>query len=687
MRLAFLLAVVSALAVPSQAPAPAAHDLPVLEDGAIAAGWKDLGWATHELTPGQPARVDFSGSGGWIFLHPQLKPDFAGLLVRLRAPAGFGDFLEFTLDSRRGGVFPHVRPSAAMRAEEPDGWTTFWVPMTALDPDKAPFDRLILRAMSAVSQERVEIARVAFSNTAPRAQVEQLERLAPVRKMTAKLDCRQTHPISPLIYGVVSGDPSAAAEVSATAYRWGGNTTTRYNWKLDAWNTGNDYFFRNVKSDKPRSDWKSFVENAKSERRKVAFTIPMIGWTAKDANACGFPTSRFPEQAATDPYRPDCGNGVGRDNNPLPPGPPDLTSIPVDTSWTEQWTRGLRETDGGSGTLAMYMLDNEPTLWDKTHRDVHPEPVTYEELLQRTLDTSAAIRKADPKARIAGFTGWGYLSMLETGEDHGKGRFYIPARLKHGGTVLMPWWLEQLQKHDRESKVRTVDYVDMHFYPQGSNIGIGAGGGTDPETSMRRIRSVRGLWDPSYKDESWIDTQVMLIPRMRRYIAEKYPGLGIVIGEYNFGAEKHISGALALGEALGRFGALGIDGAFYFAWPEKGSLASWAFRAYRNYDGKGAAFGAESVAVAGLERDPLASVFASRTADGKLVLVALNSDPDKSLDLSIDADLCGPAGIGRVFTLAGADGLQPQALRAGPSQVRLQPWSMSVVEFKAAARQ
>jgi hypothetical protein len=512
-------------------------------------------------------------------------------------------------------------------------------------------------------------------------QVEQEERRTPVRAVAATLDCRQTRPISPLIYGIVSGDPSAAEQLSATSYRWGGNTTTRYNWKLDAWNTGNDYFFRNVNFGKPGVGWKSFVENAKKEHRTVAFTIPMIGWVSKDANACGFPTGMFSNQAATDPYRPDCGNGLTRENAPIAPGSPELTSIPTGASWAEEWTRALRDVDGGSGTMAMYMLDNEPTLWDKTHRDVHPEPITGEELLSKTFETSAAIRKADPKARIAGFTGWGYQAMVESG----KSRLQKAARLLHLNREMLPWWLKELEKHDRETKVRTVDYVDMHFYPQGANIGIGTNGGTDPDTSMRRIRSVRGLWDPSYKDESWIPTELQLIPRMRRYITDNYPGLGIVIGEYNFGAEKHISGALALAEALGRFGSLGVDAAYYFPWPEKGSLASWAFRAYRNYDGKGAAFGNESIAVVGAERDPLASVFASRTPDGKLVLVALNSDPEKLLDLSVDADLCGAPMPARVFTLSGADGLQPEAVK--PGQFRLRPWSISVIELKPVAKQ
>jgi len=330
----------------------------------------------------------------------------------------------------------------------------------------------------------------------------------------------------------------------------------------------------------------------------------------------------------------------------------------------------------------MYMLDNEPTLWNSTHRDLHPAQVTYEELLQLTLESSAAIRVADPGARIAGFTGWGYSSIFDTGD----GRGAAPTeRARQVDTALLPWWLAKLKEHDRKTGKRSVDYVDMHFYPQGANIGMGANGGTDTETAMRRIRSVRALWDPSYKDESWINDAQQLIPRLRRLIAQGYPGLGIVIGEYNFGGEKHISGALALAETLGRFGVLGVDGAFYLSWPEKGSLAAWAFKAFRNYDGKGAAFGNESIEVAA-DPDPLASVFASRAPDGKLVLIALNSDPERGLELKIDGKLCGSPSPGRNFTLSGADGLQPDPAVRDGGRYRLRPWSISVIELNPPAK-
>jgi hypothetical protein len=88
---------------------------------------------------------------------------------------------------------------------------------------------------------------------------------------------------------------------------------------------------------------------------------------------------------------------------------------------------------------------------------------------------------------------------------------------------------------------------------------------------------------------------VELIPRMQKLIAENYPGRGVMIGEYNFGAEQHMSGGLAVAEALGRFAQGGVRAAFYWTYPPDRSPAFWAFRAYRNFDGAGGHFLEESL--------------------------------------------------------------------------------------------
>ena len=49
------------------------------------------------------------------------------------------------------------------------------------------------------------------------------------------------HPISPLIYGMNFVDAGRAAAANIPLTRWGGNSTTRYNYLIDVSNTGSDY--------------------------------------------------------------------------------------------------------------------------------------------------------------------------------------------------------------------------------------------------------------------------------------------------------------------------------------------------------------------------------------------------------------------------------------------------------------
>src|SRR3954466_9673074 len=54
------------------------------------------------------------------------------------------------------------------------------------------------------------------------------------------------HAIAPEIYGMSYADPVLARELELPLNRWGGNTTDRYNWRNDSWNTGSDWFFETV---------------------------------------------------------------------------------------------------------------------------------------------------------------------------------------------------------------------------------------------------------------------------------------------------------------------------------------------------------------------------------------------------------------------------------------------------------
>jgi hypothetical protein len=195
----------------------------------------------------------------------------------------------------------------------------------------------------------------------------------------------------------------------------------------------------------------------------------------------------------------------------------------------------------------------------------------------------------------------------------------------------------------------------VHFYSMAQGVGIGTGGQTDPASAALRIRSTRSLWDPDYLDESWINDRMRVLPLLKEWIAKNHPGLGVSIGEWNFGGESHMSGGLAVAEALGRFGTEGLTSAYYWTSPAENSPAFWAFRAFRNFDGKGGHFLDWSVnAKAGAA---LSSLFGSRDADGThVVAVLLNFAPLSPISGRVGVQGCGTVSSARAFTYAGSTG-------------------------------
>jgi hypothetical protein len=162
------------------------------------------------------------------------------------------------------------------------------------------------------------------------------------------------------------------------------------------------------------------------------------------------------------------------------------------------------------------------------------------------------------------------------------------------------------------------------------------------------------LWDPTYVDESWIKEPVKLIPRMHEWIDQNYPGRGISIGEWNFGGEKHMSGALAIAETFGRFAQNGVTSAFYWTSPPENTPGMWAWRAYRDYDGKGSRF-LDWFTPSSVERSSQQMIYASRDESGKhLVVVALNFSPHEAVSAQIDVASCGRVASMQSYGYVGA---------------------------------
>jgi hypothetical protein len=516
----------------------------------------------------------------------------------------------------------------------------------------------------------------------------------PSRHGRFTLDCAATgRDISPLIYGTATwfaDDGPQQWTMGSTARRWGGNATSRYNWAHgNAWSLNHNWFFRNSRvRDAPGFSYDAFLEENRAHGVKTALTVPMLGWVAKDSTSYSFPVSVFGPQQQTAWDLPDAGNGLTAAGKPIPPGSPTATSLSAPPEFVERWVRKIRADDAKRGrTVHQYILDNEPMLWHRTHRDVHPEPATYDELLERTLAYAAAVRRADPEAVIAGPAAWGWLEYHFSARDSELSTRLRPDRLLHGNQPLLPWYLEKVREHETRTHTRLLDVVDVHFYPAMPALGVGTEGGTDPATAALRLRSTRSLWDASYLDESWIKERIRLLPLLRQWVEQYAPGLKISIGEWNFGAEGHMSGGLAVAEALGRFGVEGVDSAFYWTYPPDRSPAYWAFRAYRNFDGAGGRLLDRSVPVRA--EGTLSSVFASRDAGGRhVVAVLLNLDPRSPLEAHLDLGGCGSVRSARAFTYAGGpDGFVPLGteLRAGTVAAAVAPYTITVLDLALAS--
>src|SRR5689334_12377546 len=121
------------------------------------------------------------------------------------------------------------------------------------------------------------------------------------------------HAISPDIYGLNGADPAFAAEIGLPVARWGGNASSRYNFKNHTYNTGSDWYFENIVA-APENTLESFVQTNRDRGTKQIVAVPMIGWVAKDSPQshpfnCAFPATRFPAQDSFDQWDPNCGNG------------------------------------------------------------------------------------------------------------------------------------------------------------------------------------------------------------------------------------------------------------------------------------------------------------------------------------------------------------------------------------------
>jgi hypothetical protein len=478
-------------------------------------------------------------------------------------------------------------------------------------------------------------------------------------------------PISPYIYGMNFPHANLRTELQLPVGRYGGNRTSRYNWFTNTSGAGADWYFENrAEPTAPGqtlpngSDTDQFFEASRAAGGKALLTMPMIGWRTKDATSCGYAISKYGAQQAVHPFRSDCGNGRTTSGAKITSNDPTDANVATFSSYYRPWVQHLVNKYGtaANGGVLFWNLDNEPDIWQETHFDIRPIGPSFAEMRDFTYDYAAMIKSVDPSAQTLGPVGFGWTSFRYVGKDKqtcdaqgGNCWNNPPDAAQYGNPApwFLTWYLQQMRAYEQNNGVRILDYVDIHMYPQsvdGFNDDL-----NDATTNATRFRSVKGLWDRNYTDESWINTQMYFIPRMQEMIAAHYPGTKTAITEYRFGGLKHLSGALAQVDVLGVFGREGLDLATIWEPPTSSQPGAYAFRMFLNYNGSGGKFGDTSVSATSANQDQVSIYAAKRSSDGALTLMIVNKDPNNEYTSNVSLSGFNPGGSAQVWRYSGAN--------------------------------
>ncbi len=494
----------------------------------------------------------------------------------------------------------------------------------------------------------------------------------------------QVRAFSPLIFGVAFGDDARFGEIGYPLRRWGGNSVTRYNWQVDVSSTAADWYFENIPGSRDRTTVPplgnaadGFVAATRAAGADVLLTIPTIGWTPRADSPldhpyfAGFSVAKYGAQQSTDPWDPDAGNGVRSNGTPVTGNDPADTSQAADPGFQRGWIAHLQATFGGAaaGGVRYYALDNELMLWNSTHRDVHPQPVTYDEAWQRGAAYASAIRAQDASAQVTGPVTWGYCDLFTSADDATRGNCLDGSdRQAHGGLPFVAWYLQQACANPLAGGARVIDWLDLHYYPQGA--GVALSDDDSPATQARRFRSLKELYDPTWVSESWIADlgdfdddhydKPNLIPRVRAWIDAHCPGIQLAITEYNWGNDGTASGAVAQAELFGIFAREGVGMATRWVAPAAGSRVERAFSLFLDYDGAGGRVRGNSVAAHSADADALG---AYAFHDGARTMVLLTNKTATPRDASLHF----ARAPGTAWTLYGFDAAQPVHVLASGS--------------------
>ena len=433
--------------------------------------------------------------------------------------------------------------------------------------------------------------------------------------------------ISPYIYGVNDyGNSDNYRNVTVNALRQGGNRYTGYNWETNYSNAGEDWHNSSDTNIGDDTDGAGAAVR-KFSKRSTDYNIPykmttlqMAGYVSADKAGSVSDTEKAPSSRWNEvKFRKDGELSLT----------PDLTDNAV---YMDEYVNFIVKTLGDSNTstgMQGYSLDNEPVLWNDTHPYLHPEEVSNNELVSKSIELASVVKEIDPDADVFGPAFWGVLPCINgsSGENYTDPEW---TAVKDQYSWYLDYYLKQMADAEKEHGKRLLDVVDVHYYAQ------------DCSTDEARLQAARSLYDENYTENSWLgqyfSDYLPFLPKINESINKYYPGTKIAVSEYNLGdlsnekdTGKLVSSAIAETEALGAFADNGVYLATYWGTLSNCPYVESAINLYTNYDGEGAAFG-DTLVEASTEDISKATAYAAIDGndDSGVTVVVSNKDSEKA---------------------------------------------------------
>jgi len=401
--------------------------------------------------------------------------------------------------------------------------------------------------------------------------------------------CRQ---VSPWIYGINAYQSISNAPRNLTLNRTGGNRWTAYNWENNYSNAGSDWGpYSNDdhlnSSSIPAEAVRQIIASDRGRSNASLITVQMQGYVAADKS--GKVDVSDPNRLATR-FR----EVVFQKNGPFTqsPSPSDAYVYMDEYLWALR-SRFSNNIYADPVIPTFVSLDNEPDLWDTTHKAIQPKPISPDEFIQKSIRLCRALKALDPNIQLFGPAHYGFNGLINWKNAPGFS----------SSSWFTDQYLSAMKTASESTGVRLLDVYAFHWYSEATAGGTRVISLTSSNLTDAQIQAIvqspRSLWDPTYRENSWITDvlggPIRILDRVQSRIATHWPGTRLAITEYANGGDNHIAGAIAQADNLGIFGSYGLFAAACYPTSHSSPFILAGYKMFRDYDGNLGSFGDLSI--------------------------------------------------------------------------------------------